>query len=87
MKHDLTPGAMVPNNFQRVGALHNTGVGQSFEDIARSFFQKKGIKLQPNFSVRLGLSHRKKNHRFDLGSDNPPILVECKSHSAEHEIH
>jgi hypothetical protein len=30
--------------------------------------------------VEVGISVRKKPHRFDLGSAKPPILVECKSH-------
>jgi hypothetical protein len=70
------------NNFQRVGADHNAGVGRSFEDIARAFFlSEEGIALEPHYSVPVGLSDLKKNHRFDLGSHQPPILVECKSHT------
>jgi hypothetical protein len=70
------------NNFQRVGAAHNAGVGRSFEDIARNFFlATEGVTLVSNFSVEVGISNRKKKHRFDLGSASPAILVECKSHT------
>lgn len=40
--------------------------------------QKTGINLDPNFVVPVG-HNIKKPHRFDLGSHEPPILVECKS--------
>ena len=35
--------------------------------------------LQKDHSVQIGVSD-KKDRKFDLGSDEPPILVECKSH-------
>lgn len=70
------------HNFQRLGAEHNAGVGRSFESAARAFFAaKEGVDLVPNFAVPVGVSSRKKVHRFDLGSADPPILVECKSHT------
>jgi hypothetical protein len=31
--------------------------------------------------VPVGVGEAKKPHRFDLGSENPPVLVECKSHT------
>lgn len=70
------------NNFQRVGADHNAGVGAAFETMARTFFRSNaGIDLTPNFSVPVGVSNQKKPHRFDLGSRSPAVLVECKSHT------
>ena len=69
------------NNFQRIGADHNAGVGRAFEEVARSFFLAgEGINLVQNFPVEVGVSSRKKRHHFDLGSANPAVLVECKSH-------
>lgn len=68
------------NNFQRVGATSNTHAGREFEQAAQLFFAEMGIKLTPSFSVPIGY-HIKKNHKFDLGSDDPPILVECKSYT------
>ena len=68
------------NNFQRVGAISNTQVGREFEEVARLFFAEKGISLQPGFSAPVGF-RVKKSHKFDLGSDDPPLLVECKSYT------
>lgn len=34
-----------------------------------------------NFAVPVGVDSQKKDHKFDLGSAHPPILVECKSHT------
>ena len=68
------------NNFQRVGAISNTHVGREFEEAAKLFFQQTGVLLERNFSVPVGLKI-KKPHRFDLGSRQPPIIVECKSYT------
>jgi hypothetical protein len=65
----------------RVGATSNTHAGNDFEGAARDFFGKQGIVLTKNFSVLVGISEAKKPHRFDLGSESPPVLVECKSHT------
>ena len=70
------------NNFQRVGSTSNAHVGRDFEDAARMYFQEKGVFLQKGYRVMLGASSKMgmKERKFDLGSDNPPLLVECKSH-------
>jgi hypothetical protein len=68
------------NNFQRPGSKSNTHVGREFQKAAQVFFAETGISLQPEFSVDVGYKV-KKAHRFDLGSENPPILVECKSYT------
>jgi hypothetical protein len=39
-----------------------------------------GIALKPGFTVPVGFKI-KKAHAFDLGSEAPPILVECKSYT------
>jgi hypothetical protein len=64
------------SNFQRVGAISNTHAGREFEEAARLFWAATGVLLEPSFAVPVGHSV-KKLHRFDLGSDDPPILVEC----------
>jgi hypothetical protein len=69
------------NNFQRVGSVSNTQAGNDFEAAARAFFSQQGIALVNNFSVPVGVGEAKKMHRFDLGSENPRVLVECKSHT------
>ena len=68
------------NNFQRVGSISNTHVGRDFEEAARLFFVTTGINLQAAFTAPVGFK-MKKPHKFDLGSENPPILVECKSYT------
>ena len=71
---------MDANNFQRVGAVSNAHVGRDFESVAKELFQQQGILLGSNYSVSVGVADEKKKRRFDLGSGEPPILVECKSH-------
>ena len=68
------------NNFQRVGASSNTEAGREFEDAAHLFFEASGIKLTRDFVAPVGY-RVKKNKRFDLGSEDPPVLVECKSYT------
>ena len=69
------------NNFQRLGSVSNAHVGSDFETTAQDYFrQQKGVSLQRDHSVQIGISS-KKGRKFDLGSDEPPILVECKSHT------
>lgn len=70
------------NNFQRVGSVSNAHVGRDFETEAQRYFQdKRGISLQKDYPVEIGVPGKdKKEKRFDLGSDDPPVLVECKSH-------
>lgn len=68
------------SNFQRVGSKSNSHVGKAFEDLALKFFARQGIFLAPKWSVDIG--HAKTaGHYFDLGSDAPAVLVECKSHT------
>lgn len=71
---------MEVNNFQRVGSVSNAHVGRDFESVAKAYFHQKGISLGSNYSVPVGVASEKKNRQFDLGSSDPAILVECKSH-------
>jgi hypothetical protein len=64
---------------QRIGSISNSHVGADFELVAMKFFSRRGVKLSRNFAVDVGLSQKKK-HCFDLGSMNPKVIVECKSH-------
>lgn len=70
----------ITNRFQRVGVTSNTEAGREFEEAAHIFFNAAGIKLQRSFSAPVGYKV-KKNKIFDLGSNEPPILVECKSYT------
>ena len=67
------------NNFQRHGAISNVDVGSDFETAAQVWFVNEGVRLQRNYGVEVGL-FKKKGRKFDLGSSEPPVLVECKSH-------
>ena len=71
------------NNFQRAGSVSNAHVGRDFEAAAQEYFRQKGITLRKDYGVQVGVSGKrdKKKRQFDLGSDNPPVLVECKSHT------
>ena len=68
------------NNFQREGAVSNAQVGREFELGAQEYFRKNGTILQRGFVAPVGLS-KSKDRQFDLGSAEPPILIECKSHT------
>jgi len=68
------------NKHQRKGVPNNAYAGREFEAAALLFWESEGIVLKPNFSIPIGYSE-KKQHRFDLGSADPPILVECKSYT------
>lgn len=64
---------------QRIGSISNAHVGSDFESVAIEYFRTIDVELQPSFSLEIGLEN-KKNHRFDLGSHEPKVIVECKSH-------
>ena len=55
--------------------------GSAFEVVVKTVLKKaEGVDLIDPFSVEIGVGELKKTHKFDLGNDNPPILVECKAH-------
>ena len=66
--------------FQRVGASSNAQAGKDFERAVRSYFGSRGLDLSPNFPALVGHVARKRHH-FDLGSDDPSVVVECKSYT------
>jgi hypothetical protein len=68
------------NRFQRVGAVSNTHAGRDFQCAVAGFLVRQGLVLEPEFPVAVGHTV-KKLHRFDLGSNAPPVLVECKSYT------
>lgn len=56
--------------------------GARFEQVVRDFFQSQcGLSLEPNFSLEVGAGSRSRPRRFDLGSEAPSVLVECKRHT------
>lgn len=68
------------DNFQRVGSLSNAHVGRDFETAAMEALAALGIEVQKNYPVEVGVESKKKSHIFDLGSETPRVIVECKSH-------
>lgn len=68
------------SNFQREGSISNAHVGRDFEALAKKVLAGHRIETQSNFTVPIGISSHKKNHKFDLGSEMPKVIVECKSH-------
>jgi hypothetical protein len=69
-------------NHQRVGAISNAHVGREFEALAAAhYWGAETWELLPNFPVSLGVDASRKAHRFDLGCEQPPTLIECKSHN------
>lgn len=67
------------SNFQRKGSISNSHVGRAFEIRAQGVLALHGLHLELNHKVPCGLSNTRKEHAFDLGSDNPRVIVECKS--------
>lgn len=67
-------------NFQRVDSTSNPQVGKDFEDVARNIFTRQNLELEKNFRLPVGVGKKKKDRRFDLGSESPRTIVECKSH-------
>ena len=66
-------------NFQRKGAVSNAHVGREFEKRARAALAEQGLNLDFNHRVFLGITSPKKEHAFDLGSEDPQVIVECKA--------
>lgn len=69
------------SNFQREGSVSNAHVGRDFEGRARKAFAEHGLYLTPDHKVPCGLGTVLKSHSFDLGSEDPRVIVECKSHT------
>lgn len=58
----------------------NPRTGAEFELLVQAFFASQGLSLVPKLEIPVGIGATKKVHRFDLGSETPPVLVECKCH-------
>ena len=69
------------SNFQREGSVSNAHVGRDFELLVQRLFADQGVHLEANHRVDCGLNITRKPHSFDLGSDDPKVIVECKSHT------
>ena len=69
-----------PKNFQRPESSSNSRVGSDFESVAKELLDSYGLRLEKDFSLPVGVCSKSKEHRFDLGSLEPKVIVECKSH-------
>lgn len=57
-------------------------MSSSFESAALEFFRREGnLNLSRPFPLIIGFGPSRKAHRFDLGSQQPALLVECKRHT------
>jgi len=66
---------------EKNGISEITMSGSAFEDYVKTFLKRtEGIDLINSFPVKVGVGDLKKTHKFDLGNDNPQILIECKAH-------
>jgi len=61
---------------QRKGEKSNSQIGKEFEEKALEYFRKKGIELEKQYKIEIGLDS-KKIHKFDLGNND--TIVECKA--------
>ncbi len=68
-------------NFQRDGSISNSHVGRAFEERCRKVLAEHGLRLESGHKIPCGLDKVRKDHAFDLGSDDPKVIVECKSHT------
>jgi hypothetical protein len=59
----------------------NPRARSDFEVSVKDFFALCEVNLQRNFLQPVGMRAEKRQRRFDLGSTNPPILIECKCHT------
>lgn len=75
------PRRLIVEKNQRIGAVSNAHIGREFELVVQKYFKNKGIELRSNYKIFVGIDIRKKSHAFDLGAEDPDILVECKSHT------
>jgi hypothetical protein len=73
-------GTTPTNRFQRLGVISNAHAGRDFEQAVQRFLEGEGLKVEACFPVPVG-HQRVKPHRFDLGSADPPVVVECKSYT------
>jgi len=61
---------------QGKGEKSNFQIGKEFEEKALKYFRKKGIELERQYKIEIGLDCKKK-HKFDLWNND--TIVECKA--------
>jgi hypothetical protein len=71
---EYPPAAALPNST-------NPQRGSDFEAEVQRWLAWQGVHVAPCFSIPVGAASAQRSHRFDLGSSQPPVLVECKCHT------
>ena len=61
----------------------NPGRGARFETLVQRFFARRRLPLQLHYSIPIGFDGKRRHSRFDLGSERPPVIVECKRHTRQ----
>lgn len=59
----------------------NPRTGAEFERTARRVLATHGLVLSHDVTVQVAAGSQLGQHKFDLGSREPPVLVECKAHT------
>lgn len=59
----------------------NSIKGVEFEKRCLDFFAYQWFDLRRELVVSVGVSGYKKEHKFDLGSENSKVVIECKCHT------
>jgi len=65
---------------KRKGATSNTSVGIDFETLTLNYFKQSIPDITRPFWLPIGHIEQKE-HKFDLGSVEQKIIIECKSHT------
>lgn len=69
------------NNFQREGATSNSHAGRAFEELVEAYFTNAGLAVYRDVSLEIGCNNKRKPRKWDLGSSEGKIIIECKSHT------
>lgn len=65
---------------QRKNVASNTAVGIAFEELTERHFRRQFPGLVKPFYLPIGHIEQK-NHKFDMGSRDEKVIIECKSHT------
>jgi hypothetical protein len=55
--------------------------GAEFEDAVARYLITLGVSTKFSYPISIGVGATKRDHRFDLGVDNPKVVMECKAHT------
>lgn len=64
-----------------MGNSDNPAKGAAFELLVQEWLTRQGLLTSRDFAVLVGARSERRPHKFDLGSNTPAVLVECKCHT------